>query len=245
MQVKTPTIIFERDLSKGFIPQDIEQDQKEETLTLLTCLLQIEKNVENLPQGIQDLILKRQLTYSDMFMRNMFRDLKKHNNISKYSEGWFSPVRENFEETVFVQDNSVLGCYKETFVALSIFEFESIPLLRFETASTYVSFMLALYGSDYDALESLFGKSDTKVTRAKSFEKAVEGLSGDAGILVNYFLYRALACLVMENPEFKSQLIQTEGSKIVSNVTFPPNLHAARGQNFYGELLMRLREAIL
>jgi hypothetical protein len=245
MEVQTPTTIFNRDLAKGFIPKAVEQDRKEETLLLLKCLFQIEKNIENLPQGTRDLILSNQLNYSEMFMQNTLRDLKKRNNVSRYPEGWFRAVAENFEKTVFVDDDSDLCFYKEIPVKVTIFEFESIPRLQFETASTYVTWMLALYNLDHDALESFFEKSDAKIDRIKFFENAVAQSSDDTEILVEFFLYTALNALTVQNPRFNSQLIQSAGSEIISKVSFPPNLVSERGSNFYGKLLMRLREDIL
>jgi hypothetical protein len=245
MELKTPTIIFDRDLAKGFIPKTIEQHRKEEALILIKYLLRIENGVENMPQAIQDSILEKQLNYSDMFVLRTLQDQKKNNTIHFYPTGLFRPYDENFEKTVLIGDDSDLCCYKDIFVTLSIYEFESIPRMGFETASTYVIFMLAMYNSDYTGLESLVETNEHEIDRVKSFETAVANFSDETGILVEFLLHRVLSLLVLQKPEFKSQLIQTAGSKIVSNVTFPPKFLSARGENFYGKLLMRLREAIL
>src|SRR5688572_11664796 len=134
--------VFQRDLSKGFIPSSISEAVRQETVELIGCLLRIEDNLKVLPPGVHQLILSNQLNYSDMFMKSMLQDQKKNNTLSLYPKGWFSREERKFDQKVFVDDESDFACYTEHPFSLTLFEIDSVPLLKFKTVSCYVVFML-------------------------------------------------------------------------------------------------------
>lgn len=243
MEKRKSITVFERDVSKGFIPRNIGKEDKERLLRVIDGLLQIEQNIESAPPSVLDGVLAKQLSYPDMFMRTTLQEERKNHSLSVYPPGWLGAFGEFLDEEVSIDDNSDLCCHREAPFAISVFEIQSIPLLRFKSPSSYVIFMLSIYHADYANLESLF-ENAAPSDYVAMLDRTLAGskLTDDALVLFEFLLYRAISVQVMQNQVIKSYLVGTRGRKIVSKVTFPSTIQERMKNNFYGRLWMRLRE---
>jgi hypothetical protein len=237
------TDIFERDVKKGFIPKEIIGRQKDDTLLLINCLQQIERNVVGISQSLWDLMMKKQLNYPDMFMKTILQDHKRNNSMSRYPQGWFDRFGESLEGELHIDDCSDLSCYNEIPVSISIFEIESIPLFKFDSVSAYMSFILSIYSQNFENIAYLFSKELSQQLEPVEFLNGVLANipTKEAGVLLEFYLYKSHHLQALQNPHMKSILVNSKSNEILSRVSFPERILEDRGSNFYGQLLMRVR----
>jgi len=243
MAGKGSTSIYERDVSKGFIPRNLGEAEQAKIQRVIDGLLQIESHVASMPKPVLDKVLEKELNYSDMFVQSLLKEQRKSNTLSLYPDGWFGAWSGSFEGKVQVDDQSELCCHRDLWMTLSIFQIESIPRLGFKAPSAYVVLMLSLYQADYTVLETLFDGS-APVDYVAMLDKLLTGsrLTDTSLALFEFLLYTVISLEVLQHPTIKSRLIETRGREIVSQVTFPAQVLERLGDNFYGKLWMRLRE---
>lgn len=233
--------IFNQNVEKGIIPHDLDHKQKVETLLLIECFLEIEKNTLKIPPSILNQVMDHQLAYPDMYMRTILQEQKKNTSLSIYPKGWFESFKDLFEDNYIIYDQSDISCYKRNPITISIFEFDTIPLLNFKCVSDYISFIMTIYSRNFDLLGRLFHGGQLLDSRIILDQVLKKIPIKEKYILLEFLLYRAHSLQVMQNIQVKSSLLNDSKKGILSKVSFPEEIFKERGPNFYGDLLMRIR----
>lgn len=106
---------------------------------------------------------------------------------------------------------------------------------------------MSIYSGDFLSVENIFNTK--KVVNSKPDEilnHVLENIpTKEAGVLISYFLYKAHFLQALQNTQIRAQLIENQNNKILSKVSFPFELLNEKEINFYGRLLMKVRNSFL